>query len=409
MVVDGTPVLVYCALDKKLGKSRRTVAWAVAKDPSDPLLLEWLKPKFQPWVNTSLHDPAVFCDPLTYKTNGVDGQQMVGAIVRDRGSHQITSWQISSLHSAPTRAGIVYDLGFECLCPDLAFYGNGLWSAKCLAKCGIPNKYEIGCDVYAIGSMVNNSFAPSKRLAKSVNDFPLFDHGSVAASAQTMQDPKLNRTLLWQWLPEGDCLGNQRNCSGPKRRWQGTYVMPRRVWPSEACATKGPADAGCVLLVRVAPEIDQLVTWRKEIAVEATGVASVSVAADENPNAIKFHARFPANFTSSKTVSLELAAWAGGPAVWVSLLDVGVVSVGPSWRIDSRHKPTPQIKYNATCTIPPGGMQANGVVEAFLDASVLEVFSDTGPIIFFCLGALFYLLSGLFLCEGCMGERGIIC
>ena len=81
MVVGGRPVLVYCALDGKLGKGRRTVAWAQAKDPTDPLLLAWEKLEFQPWVNASLRDPAVYCDPLTYTS--ADGDQMVGAIVRD--------------------------------------------------------------------------------------------------------------------------------------------------------------------------------------------------------------------------------------------------------------------------------------------------------------------------------------
>jgi hypothetical protein len=35
-------------------------------------------------------------------------------------------------------SGVVYDLKMECLCPDLADYGNGLWSAKCLTKCSVP-------------------------------------------------------------------------------------------------------------------------------------------------------------------------------------------------------------------------------------------------------------------------------
>ena len=43
MVVGGVPVLVYCALDGKLGKGRRTVAWAQARNISDPQLLDWEK------------------------------------------------------------------------------------------------------------------------------------------------------------------------------------------------------------------------------------------------------------------------------------------------------------------------------------------------------------------------------
>ena len=122
MVVEGRPVLVYCALDGKLGKGRRTVAWAAAKNASDPQLLEWEKLERQPWVNASLHSPAVYCDPLTYRSGGDSGQQMVGAIVRDHLSQEIASWRVDSLEAAPVASGVVYNLKVECLCPDLAFF-----------------------------------------------------------------------------------------------------------------------------------------------------------------------------------------------------------------------------------------------------------------------------------------------
>jgi sucrose-6-phosphate hydrolase SacC (GH32 family) len=84
MVLEGRPVLVYCALDGRLGKARRTVAWAEAEDPKDPQLLRWRKLRNQPWVNASLGQPPfvdVFCDPLTWRSGGHSGAQMVGAIV----------------------------------------------------------------------------------------------------------------------------------------------------------------------------------------------------------------------------------------------------------------------------------------------------------------------------------------
>ena len=58
-------------------------------------------------MNESLYDLAVFCDPLTY-TN--DGEQMVGAIVRDRTSQEIMSWKIGSLSSLPVPSGVVRGL-----------------------------------------------------------------------------------------------------------------------------------------------------------------------------------------------------------------------------------------------------------------------------------------------------------
>ena len=122
MVVEGRPVLVYCALDGRLGKGRRTVAWAAAKNSSDPQLLEWEKLERQPWVNASLHSPEVYCDPLTYRSAGDSGQQMVGAIVRDHQSQAILSWRVDSLEAAPVASGVVYNLKVECLCPDLAFF-----------------------------------------------------------------------------------------------------------------------------------------------------------------------------------------------------------------------------------------------------------------------------------------------
>jgi sucrose-6-phosphate hydrolase SacC (GH32 family) len=384
MVVDGRPVLVYCALDGKLGKRRRTVAWAQAKDPSDTLLLEWEKLEFQPWINASLHDPAVYCDPLTFQS--ATGDQMVGAIVRDRRSQAITSWRIDSLHSEPIPTGVVYNLGVECLCPDLAHYGNGVWGAKCLTKCTIPaganqRQSEIGCDIFSLGTMKSNKFIPAKPLPTVADAFPVFDHGKVAGSAQTVRDEAKNRTLLWQVLGEGDCLPNQRNCSGPQphelRSWEGVQTLPRVVWPSDACAMSVAAD-DCTLLVRCAPEIDKLITWRKNATVTSRSEpALITIPASEGPNNIKVHAQWPRGFAGSKDVDLAMEAFAGGPVVRIALRG-GTLTVGPTWRTSAGHTPTPQVYENLTCTLSPSALAEHSVIEVFLDSSVLEVFSDTG-------------------------------
>jgi len=131
------------------------------------------------------------------------------------------------------------------------------------------------------------------------------------------------------------------------------------------------------LLVRCAPEIDKLITWRENATVPSAGAAaSLSVAAAQGPNHLKLHARFPTGFTGSKDLTLEMAAWAGGPAVSISLTG-GELRIGPTYRTDLRHKPI-QIIENLTCTFSPAELAKHNVVEIFLDASVLEVFSDTG-------------------------------
>ena len=307
MVLGGRPVLVYCALDGKLGKARRTVAWAEAEDPSDPQLLRFRKLANQPWVNQSLDKPAfvdTYCDPLTWRSEGWTGVQMVGAIVRSGPSSQITGWRVDSTASPELQpAGPLFDLGFECLCPDFSFLGldaeqQPLWAAKCLTKCSDPAGHEIGCDVYSIGTKSNASelFRPAQVLPKgkgAANRFPLLDHGRMASSAQTMQDSDNHRVLLWQWLPEGDCEMGQRNCSatathGQLRDWEGVQTLPRLLRASDECHVN-PALAACTLLVQPAPEIERLHTWQRNAS---TSPASVAVAEAQGPDALHIVARF---------------------------------------------------------------------------------------------------------------------
>ena len=103
-----------------------------------------------------------------------------------------------------------------------------------------------------MGTMASNTFTPAKAVLQP-DVMPTLDQGKVASSAQTVRDIKNNRTLIWQWIGEGDCLNGQVNCSGPQphavRSWEGVQTVPRVVWPSAACAANASADA-CMLLVR---------------------------------------------------------------------------------------------------------------------------------------------------------------
>ena len=310
MVLGGRPVLVYCALDGKMGKARRTVAWAEAEDTNDPQLLRFRKLENQPWVEQSLGNPAsvgTYCDPLTWRSEGASGQQMVGAIVRSGPSSQITGWRVDSTASTKLQpSGPLFDLGFECLCPDFAFLGLGaarepLWAAKCLSKCSDPEGHEVGCDVYAIGTKpaAGNSsepFKPAKVLPRgrgAADRFPVLDHGMMASSAQTLQDGENQRVLLWQWLAEGDCQMGQQNCSvtathGQLRDWEGVQTLPRLLRASDACHVD-PALPACTLLVQAAPEITRLHTWHRNTS---TSPASISVAAEQGPDALHVVAQF---------------------------------------------------------------------------------------------------------------------
>ena len=98
-------------------QARRTVAWAVAENVSDPLLLRWRKLDNQPWVNHSVHVPPgtdTYCDPLTWRSEGLTGQQMVGAIVRSGPSAQITGWEVNS-----TASRSLHPAGTPPLRPDI--------------------------------------------------------------------------------------------------------------------------------------------------------------------------------------------------------------------------------------------------------------------------------------------------
>eukprot|EP01047_Picozoa_sp_COSAG01_P097775 COSAG01_NODE_28050_length_670_cov_1.504378_1_plen_88_part_00 len=74
--------------------------------------------------------------------------------------------------------------------------------------------------------------------------------------------------LLWQCLGEGDCQPGQHNCTatataGRLRDWEGVQTLPREVTAADACLDD-PASADCALLVRAAPEVEQLRTWVSE-------------------------------------------------------------------------------------------------------------------------------------------------
>ena len=79
---------------------------------------------------------------------------------------------------------------------------------------------------------------------------------------------------------------------------------------------------------RCAPEIDKLITWRKVAVVPPQGTASsVTVAGSQSPNHLKLHAKFPKGFSGSKDLTLDMAAWQGGPPVRISLTR-GLLQVG---------------------------------------------------------------------------------
>ena len=270
-------------------------------------------------MNQSLgNTPGVgtYCDPLTWRSDGLTGQQMVGAIERSGPSSQIAGWPVGTVASPalpPSRP--LFDLGFECLCPDFAFLGaaaNGtgapLWAAKCTTKCSDTAGHEVGCDVYAIGTTSQSRgrspseqqlFQPARALPTgrgAANRFPVLDHGMMTSSAQTLQDPDNGRVLLWQWLPEGDCGNGQQNCSatatgGKLRDWEGVQTLPRVVRASEECHAD-PALAGCTLLVQAAPEIQRLQTWRRNTSGLAASGSGIAVPVDHGPDALHVVARF---------------------------------------------------------------------------------------------------------------------
>ncbi|KAF8769180.1 hypothetical protein HU200_006682 [Digitaria exilis] len=231
---DGRPAILYTGRDPG-GVQVQNVAFP--KNPSDPLLRKWHKPRYNPVVP---QPPDVtrnnFRDPTTAWL-GRDGLWRfavagelagVGSTVVYRSS-DFVSWERNAapLHAAP---------GVPCWeCPDFfpvaeggatagldtsaPAIGHGVRHVLKLSKAGDEDYYVVG--MYDDEA---DMFSPVEEDGDDVRNWRRIDHGHVFG-AKSFFDARKNRRVLWAWVDEMDSRDDD-----VAKGWTGIQSFPRALW-----------------------------------------------------------------------------------------------------------------------------------------------------------------------------------
>ncbi|XP_024012332.1 beta-fructofuranosidase, insoluble isoenzyme CWINV6 isoform X1 [Eutrema salsugineum] len=229
---DGKPVIMYTGLHEP--NRQQVTVIAEPKDVSDPLLREWVKPKYNPVMLPPDDIPFDgFRDPTT-AWQGQDGKWrvLVGArqIDTERGmailyhSDDFVQW---TRHPVPLLAS--QDTGmWEC--PD--FFPVSI-TGKEGADTSVNNasvKHVLkssfgGHDCYVIGtySSETEEFAADSEFTNTSADLR-YDHGTFYASKAFFDSVK-NRRINWGWVIETDSKEDDF-----QKGWSGLLSLPREIW-----------------------------------------------------------------------------------------------------------------------------------------------------------------------------------
>ncbi|KAF7062488.1 hypothetical protein CFC21_069082 [Triticum aestivum] len=232
---NGTVAMLYTGIDRP-GTNYQIQNIAFPKDPSDPLLREWVKPGYNPIaVPEAGMNATQFRDPTTAWHAG-DGlwRMLVGGLKPGtlRGmailyrSRDFKHWVRAKhpLHSALTGM-------WEC--PDFfPVREPGKTNGLDTSEFGPHYKYVLKnsldltrYDYYTVGTYNN-------RTERYVPDNPTgdvyqrlqYDYGNFYAS-KTFYDPAKNRRVLLGWANESDSVVHD-NAKG----WAGIHAIPRKIW-----------------------------------------------------------------------------------------------------------------------------------------------------------------------------------
>ncbi|XP_010491942.1 PREDICTED: beta-fructofuranosidase, insoluble isoenzyme CWINV6 isoform X1 [Camelina sativa] len=229
---DGRPVILYTGLDN----NNRTQVTVVAepKDVSDPLLREWVKPKYNPVMvppSNVYHD--CFRDPTT-AWQGEDGiwRVLIGAKVKDTEtgmailyrSDDFVKWTKYPVNLLEAEETGMWE------CPDffpVSITGKeGVDTSVNNANVRHVLKASFGGnDCYVIGkySSENEEFLGDYEFTKTSADLR-YDHGTFYASKAFFDSVK-NRRINWGWVVETDSKEDDF-----KKGWAGLMTLPREMW-----------------------------------------------------------------------------------------------------------------------------------------------------------------------------------
>eukprot|EP01121_Diplochlamys_sp_Union-15-3_P020246 TRINITY_DN7853_c0_g1_i3.p1 TRINITY_DN7853_c0_g1~~TRINITY_DN7853_c0_g1_i3.p1 ORF type:complete len:528 (-),score=100.39 TRINITY_DN7853_c0_g1_i3:260-1843(-) len=199
---DGTPIIIYTA-QSNVEKQ----AVALPKNVSDPFLIDWIKPSYNPIISSPPPNGNAgnFRDDTTaWEANGV-WNILVGSEVSGIGAVALYS-TIDFMNW--TYSGIFYT-------SDL--YGN-MW--ECPDFFPIGDSYVL--KISALGKdwwLIGDYDIPSKKFVPKSNA-QLWDSGVYYAS-KTFFDPVKKRQIIWGWIAEED--------NGIPRGWQSVQGLPREI------------------------------------------------------------------------------------------------------------------------------------------------------------------------------------
>ncbi|KAJ8755952.1 hypothetical protein K2173_024497 [Erythroxylum novogranatense] len=212
---------------------------AFPKDPSDPYLIEWVKPPQNPVMTPTIHnriDPSIFRDPTTAWL-GLDGawRVIVGSKVGHKGlailyrSKDFVHWVQAKhpLHSA-TSSGM-----WEC--PDLFPVAiDSQVGVEAISRLGTTTSVKFVFkasldgtkhDVYTIGTYDLQEDVYTPDVGSVEGDSGLrYEYGKFYGS-KTFFDNVENRRVLWGWINE-----SSTESEDIKKGWSGIQAIPRTIW-----------------------------------------------------------------------------------------------------------------------------------------------------------------------------------
>lgn len=223
---DGRPVILYTGLDDN-NKQQVTVV-AEPKDVSDPLLREWVKPKYNPVMVPPSNVPFnCFRDPTT-AWQGQDGiwRVLIGAKEKD------TEKGMAILYRSDD-----FVQWTKYTVPLLESEGTGMWECPDFFPVSVTGKEGVdtsvnnatvrhvvkasfgGNDCYVIGkySSENEEFSADYEFTNTSADLR-YDYGTFYASKAFFDSVK-NRRINWGWVIETDSKEDDF-----KKGWAGLMV-----------------------------------------------------------------------------------------------------------------------------------------------------------------------------------------
>lgn len=223
---DGRPVILYTGLDDN-NKQQVTVV-AEPKDVSDPLLREWVKPKYNPVMVPPSNVPFnCFRDPTT-AWQGQDGKWrvLIGAKEKD------TEKGMAILYRSDD-----FVQWTKYTVPLLESEGTGMWECPDFFPVSVTGKEGVdtsvnnatvrhvvkasfgGNDCYVIGkySSENEEFSADYEFTNTSADLR-YDYGTFYASKAFFDSVK-NRRINWGWVIETDSKEDDF-----KKGWAGLMV-----------------------------------------------------------------------------------------------------------------------------------------------------------------------------------------